>query len=88
MDEYTPVVEDLIDNLNQNIVPNWFGVQPIDQVSGYNLNQIQNALNNCRDINCWENKLRDNYDNPTENNLKELFGYVHTVRNNISSPCN
>ncbi|MEX0597941.1 MAG: hypothetical protein WD512_15740 [Candidatus Paceibacterota bacterium] len=88
MNEYTPIVEDLIDNLNQNAVPNWFDVQPIDRVSGYSLNQIQNALNNCRDINCWESKLRDNYDNPTEDNLRELFGYVHTVRNNISSPCN
>jgi hypothetical protein len=62
--------------------------RPLDRVNGYNLNQIQNSLNNCRDIDCWENKLRDNYSNPTENNLKELFDYVRAVRNNMSSPCN
>ena len=88
MNEYTPIVADLVDNINQQALPSIPGTQPIDRVNGYNLNQIQNALNNCRDIDCWENKLRDNYNNPTENNLKELFDYVRAVRNNMSSPCN
>lgn len=85
MNEYTPIVEDLIDNLNQNSINS---ARPLDRVNGYNLNQVQNSINNCRDIDCWENKLRDNYSNPTENNLKELFDYVRAVRNNMSSPCN
>lgn len=84
MDEYTPIVEDLIDNLNQGVTPPNSGF-PQDRVIGYNLNQIQNALNNCRDINCWESKLRSNYNNPTENNLTELFNYMRVVRNNASN---
>lgn len=89
MNKYTPIVTDLIDNVNQNTIPNIPGNQPIDRVSGYSLNQIQNALKNCRDISCWENKLRNNYNNPTKNHLAELFDYVKFVRNNnLSTPCN
>ena len=80
---------DLIDNVNQNTIPGIGGIQPIDRVTGYNLNQIQNALDNCRDIDCWENNLRNYYFNATENNLNELFDYVRDVRNNnLSTPCN
>ncbi len=82
MNEYTPIVEDLIDNLNQNTnLATW----PEDNVSGYNLNQIQSALDNCRDIDCWENNLRNNNVNATENNLDELFDYVREVRNNSNN---
>lgn len=82
MTEYTPIVEDLIDNENQNVSPNAPGNQPLDRVNGYNLNQIQSALNNCRDIDCWENNLRNNYFNSTEANLEELFDYMRDARNN------
>ncbi|MEX0595794.1 MAG: hypothetical protein WD512_04770, partial [Candidatus Paceibacterota bacterium] len=82
MNEYTPFVEDLIDNLNQN---NNSPIWPLDRVNGYNLNQIQNSINNCRDIDCIENKLRNNYNNPTEVNLRELFNYVREVRNNSAN---
>jgi hypothetical protein len=85
MNQYTPIVADLIDMVNQNTIPNLPGNQPIDRVNGYTLNQIQNSLNNCRDINCWENKLRNNYNNTTQNNLTELFDYVRAVRNNASN---
>ncbi|CAM3802716.1 hypothetical protein FLGE108171_15500 [Flavobacterium gelidilacus] len=88
MNEYTPIVADLVDNLNQQLIPNIPGTQPIDRVTGFTLNQIQSSLNNCRDIDCWQNKLRDNYNNPTKDNLRELFDYVHTVRNNMNSNCN
>jgi len=83
MNKYTPIVEDLIDNLNQNSSLHTPGVQPVDRVFGYSLNQIQNSLDNCRDIDCWENNLRNNYTNSTENNLTELFDYVRVVRNNM-----
>jgi hypothetical protein len=85
MNEYTPFVEDLIDNLNQNAQPNWFGNQPIDRVNGYNLNQIQNSINDCRDIDCIERKLINNYANPTEVNVTEMFNYVREVRNNAAN---
>lgn len=82
MNQYTPIVDDLIDNLNQNTTGN---TRPLDRVNGYNLNQIQNAIDNCRDIDCWENNLRNNYFNSTENNLTELFDYIREVRNNASN---
>lgn len=85
MSEYTPIVEDLIDNLNQSDDSfHW----PSDEVFGYNLHQIQNSLDDCRDIDCWEGNLRDNYINSTEDNLDKLFDYVRSVRNNnLTHPC-
>ena len=83
MNEYTPIVADLIDNLNQNAIPAIFGDQPIDEVSGYSLNQIQVALDNCRSIDEWEQKLRWNFNNPTEEHLTELFNYIREVRTNL-----
>ncbi|MEM9686961.1 MAG: hypothetical protein AAF934_08580, partial [Bacteroidota bacterium] len=44
MDEYTPIIIDLIDDYNQNIELG--GNRPFDRVSGYTLQQIQSALNN------------------------------------------
>ncbi|WP_395043534.1 hypothetical protein [Flavobacterium sp.] len=82
MNEYTPFVEDLIDQLNQNTNNSFW---PLDRVNSYNLNQIQSSINNCRDLDCVENNLRNNYVNPTENNLTELFNYVREVRNNSSN---
>ena len=79
MNQYTPIVEDLIDDFNQNeMVAAW----PEDRVNGYNLMQIQQALDGCRSIDCWEKKLQEFYFNPTEGNLTELFDYVREVRNN------
>ena len=55
MNEYTPIVEDLTDDLNQFADTNdTSGRTPFDEVSGYALRQIQTALNNCRDISCWK----------------------------------
>ncbi|GGW75666.1 hypothetical protein DFQ11_1312 [Winogradskyella epiphytica] len=90
MDEYTPIVADLIDDYNQSIEYAFLKPDPpVDGVQGYTLNQIQNALDDCRDIDCWENNLRNYYFNSTENNLNELFDYVRDVRNNnLSTPCN
>ena len=82
MTEYTPIVIDLIDNVNQKDLPNVSGNQPIDRVSGYSLSQIQGALRNCRDINCWESNLGNQYANSTEGNLTELFNYMRAVLHN------
>ncbi|WP_395052055.1 hypothetical protein [Flavobacterium sp.] len=83
MNEYTPFVEDLIDNLNQN---NNNSLWPLDRVNGYNLNQIQNSIDDCRDIDCIERKLINNFEgNPTENRLNEMFNYVREVRNNAAN---
>ncbi|MBO6533080.1 MAG: hypothetical protein JJ885_10445 [Muricauda sp.] len=82
MTEYTPIVVDLVDNVNQKDLPNVSGNQPIDRVSGYNLSQIQGALRNCRSINCWESNLRNQYSNSTEGYLNELFNYMRAVLHN------
>jgi len=84
MNEYTPIVADLRDELNQNAVSTAW---PLDRVENYYLYQIEHALDNCRNIQCWENNLRIYYWNATEYRLAELFTYVYTVRNNLSSPC-
>lgn len=91
MNEYTPIVADLIDDYDQSIEYAFLNPNPpIDRVQGYTLNQIQNALNNCRDINCWESKLNNiRPAGVTTAELNQLFDYVRDVRNNnLSTPCN
>ncbi|MGB0185786.1 MAG: hypothetical protein ACPF88_02490 [Flavobacteriaceae bacterium] len=91
MNEYTPIVEDLIDDLNQFADTNdTSGRTPFDEVSGYALRQIQTALDNCRDISCWENKLNANRPaGVSAAQLQRLFDYVHYIRRWIlESPCN
>ena len=79
MNEYTPIVEDLIDDLNQNVNNrNW----PMDRVRNYSLQQIQRALDNCRTIDCWERNLKSYYHNSSEQHLNELFDYMRGVLNN------
>jgi hypothetical protein len=86
MNAYTPIVSDLIDDYNQSIEYSFLSPNPpIDLVNGYSLNQIQDALDNCRDITCWENNLRDDYFNTTESSLSQLFKYVKEVRDNASN---
>jgi hypothetical protein len=82
MTEYTPIVTDLVDNINQNTIASPFGIPPIDNVSDYNLSQIQTALNNCRNFQCWENNLRNMFVNPTSQHLVQLFDYMELARQN------
>lgn len=60
---YTGVVEDMIDSDNS------FG----DNVSGYTIRQIENSLMYQKNWDDWRNKIINDYDNPTENNLPALF---------------
>ena len=80
MDEYTPIVIDLIDIHNQNTVDKDY---PDDEVSGYTLRQIQDALNNSRSFSTLRSKL--NAKRPfgvTSAELTELFGYMDVARQN------
>ncbi len=81
MNEYTPLVDDLIDNFNQNTIP-ISPAPPVEQVSGYTLRQIQQALNHTRHFSQWETNLRNYFVNPTEHNLPQIFGYVGIARYN------
>ena len=69
--KYTALVIDLMDNYNQRAV--WGINRPVDNVSGYTIEQIENAIKGAKTLEKWRDNLRDKYDNPTENNLDELF---------------
>jgi hypothetical protein len=62
---YTGIVEDMIDdNYSAN-----------DKVTGYTIRQIENSLMYQKTWNDWKNKIKNDYENSTENNLDQLFNY-------------
>lgn len=76
---YTPLVIDLIDNVNQS---KFYSASPKDQVSGYTLGQLENALlvlpNNVPNDGkvgweLWRKLIKAWYDNPTEEYVDYLF---------------
>jgi hypothetical protein len=82
MTVYTPLVIDLNDNLNQNLLPGTGGLLPTNRVSGYTIRQMQSALKNSRTLTEWRDKLVNNNVNPTEGNIDDVFDYAITVKNN------
>lgn len=80
MDEYSPALIDLIDNINQNELNDQL---PIDRVSGYTLRQIQTALNGSHTIDAFGNKLKLLYNNPTEIFVDDVTTYSQTVIDNL-----
>ncbi|MBO7438455.1 MAG: hypothetical protein J6U21_02130 [Bacteroidales bacterium] len=64
--DYTGVVEDLMDNLDNN-------AKIKDKVSGYSIVQIENALKGAKTWNEWKNNLKNKYNNGTEIYLDDLF---------------
>lgn len=73
-DGYTPLVIDLIDDVNQRTAISSPLTLPNDEASGYTLSQIESALPGT--FGSWwvwrDNILRD-YDNPTEEKVNYLF---------------
>lgn len=61
---YTGVVEDMID-----------GINGYDQVEGYTIRQLEDALVGQRGWYGWLDNIKNMHNNPTENNLNDLFGY-------------
>ena len=47
------------------------------------LNQIQTALNSSRTVSGFFTRLRNLYNNPTENNLQPIQDYAHTIVNSL-----
>lgn len=83
MNEYTPIVDDLIDNVNQNTVVAYSGNQPVDNVTGYTLSQIQTALRNARYPDTWRNNLNRNRPSGVSTaDLNTLFSYMNQALNN------
>ncbi|ADV50720.1 hypothetical protein Celal_3456 [Cellulophaga algicola DSM 14237] len=60
--EYTGVVQDMID-----------GISGVDQVSGYSIRQIEDALDGQDNWNGWRINIKNKHTNGTENNLEALF---------------
>ena len=80
---YTQVVVDMIDphppidpatNKPRNI-NNGSEKLDVDNVTGYTIRQIEDALNEKRSWTDWRNSIINRYDNGTEENLDELFDY-------------
>lgn len=73
--KYTQVVVDMIDkpaNFNQNN-----GSERLleDNVTGYTIRQIEDALIHQEKWNNWKNNIKNKYNNGTENNLDALFNH-------------
>lgn len=67
---YTSGGWDMIDNFNQRTLNNTL---PIDNVNGYSLLQLQNAIVYQQTWIQWRSRIIELYDNPTEGNLVQLF---------------
>jgi hypothetical protein len=57
-------VEDMIDDISG-----------YDQVSGYSIRQIEDALQSKKTWNEWRDNIKNSYNNATENNLDALFAH-------------
>lgn len=80
VDEYSPALIDLIDDVNQR---DFSANLPQDRVSGYTLTQIQTALNGSYTISALGNKLKLLYNNPTEQFVDGIVDYSQTVVNSL-----
>lgn len=67
---YTSCGIDMIDNFNQRTTSI---LRPIDNVDGYTINQLENALNGATTWIHWRDNLINNEANDTEPFLNELF---------------
>ncbi len=65
-DPYTGVVQDMVD-----------GIGGYDQVEGYTIRQLEDALMGERYWQNWRTDIQNTYTNATENNLESLFTYWH-----------
>ncbi|MGJ3233480.1 hypothetical protein [Marivirga sp.] len=87
---YTGIVQDLIDGFGTTTTGAWYdfnekkwGTSNIvrtysDQVSGYTIRQLEDALIGQRTWTGWKNNIKNKYTNGTENNLDAAFNYWNT----------
>ena len=87
---YTGIVQDMIDGFGIKATSTWYdystenwGSPPIfmsylDQVEGYTIRQIEDALIGERYWDNWEINIKNKYNNGTENNLDATFSYWNT----------
>ncbi|OQB29530.1 MAG: hypothetical protein BWY08_01845 [Bacteroidetes bacterium ADurb.Bin174] len=73
--KYTPIVIDLMDTTNQSVMYGDTTQYANDKVSGYTLQQIENAIKKVKTLNGLKNNLKSMYDNPSEEHLDKLFEF-------------
>jgi hypothetical protein len=73
MPNYTLVVIDMVDKPGEESLNNGFTNAQGDLVSGYTYREIENSLNEQRTWNDWKNKIKNDHNNATEDNLDALF---------------
>lgn len=70
---YTQIVMDMTDPI---VVPIYYNYgKRVDNVEGYTIRQIEDALIHQETWNSWRNNIKNKYNNGTENNLDALFNY-------------
>jgi len=77
--QYTPFFIDLRDNTNQRTI-NGNNDFADDDVSGYTLEQMQEALDKRTRLDGVCEHLRNNYGNSTENNLNDLVQFYEDIK--------
>lgn len=79
--DYTGIVQDMIDGnkTTRSYYHSKFDTYSYktyaDQVSGYSIKQIEDALKGQKNWNGWRNNIKNKYSNGTENNLDAAFTY-------------
>ncbi len=71
--DYTQVVVDMIDTPSD--VNNGIESTSIDNVQGYTIRQIEDAINGRTSWNSWRDNIKSRYNNATEVNLDALFSF-------------
>ncbi len=79
--QYTPLFIDLMDNTNQRQIEGSTDYAD-DDVSGYTLSQIQNALRNRISLGGVEESLRNSYHNFTEHHMNRMLHFYADIRRN------
>ncbi|MFZ2430920.1 MAG: hypothetical protein WAW57_07235, partial [Lutibacter sp.] len=72
--DYTQIVVDMVD-INYSYSSNLNNGLYNDNVSGYTIREIEDALDGEKTWDGWKNNIKNKYNNGTENNLDALFNY-------------
>ncbi|PCI31130.1 MAG: hypothetical protein COB60_12680 [Flavobacteriaceae bacterium] len=75
MPKYTQVVVDMIDLPSELDSNRGSEILSQDDVQGYTIRQIEDALMHKKTWNSWRNNIKNKYNNETKNKLDALFNY-------------
>lgn len=72
--KYTQLVVDLVDSRTDDFTNNGANF-PDDQVAGYSMKEVEDALKGQKTWNGWRDNIKNKYNNGTENNVDALFTF-------------